>query len=91
MLELKGIPEGLEDSSPLLFWKEKREVEELTDRELVCKICGKRFIFSKHEQKLYQEFAFKEPKRCPACRRRRPQREGVRKMTLIPDKGVSDD
>ena len=51
---------------------------EFTDKTLVCKDCGKEFIFSAGEQEFYQEKGFEnEPVRCRDCRdKRRRGREG---------------
>ena len=39
------------------------------DKTLVCKECGKEFIFSAGEQEFYAERGFQnEPQRCKACR-----------------------
>ena len=47
------------------------------DKTLVCKECGKEFIFSAGEQEFYAERGFaNEPQRCKPCRmaRKQPQR-----------------
>lgn len=42
------------------------------DRTLVCRDCGKEFIFSAGEQEFYAKNDFKnDPVRCPECRRAR--------------------
>lgn len=48
------------------------------DKTLVCKDCGKEFIFSAGEQEFYAEKGFEnEPVRCKPCRdARRHAREG---------------
>ena len=39
------------------------------DKTLVCKDCGKEFVFTAGEQEFYAEKGFKnEPQRCKACR-----------------------
>ena len=39
------------------------------DKTLVCRECGKEFVFSASEQEFYAEKGFtNEPGRCPACR-----------------------
>ena len=39
------------------------------DKTLVCKECGKEFVFSAGEQEFYAERGFQnEPQRCKACR-----------------------
>ncbi|MBS7263173.1 MAG: zinc-ribbon domain containing protein [Eubacteriales bacterium] len=39
------------------------------DKTLVCKECGKEFVFNASEQEFYAEKGFQnEPGRCPACR-----------------------
>lgn len=45
------------------------------DKTLVCKECGKEFIFSAGEQEFYNEKGFQnEPARCKPCRDARKQR-----------------
>lgn len=42
----------------------------MEDKTLVCKDCGKEFVFTVGEQEFYQEKGFtNEPKRCLDCRR----------------------
>ncbi len=42
------------------------------DKTLVCKECGKEFVFTAGEQEFYAEKGFQnEPQRCPECRRAR--------------------
>ncbi len=51
----------------------------LTDKNLVCRDCGKEFIFTVGEQEFYTSRGLQnEPKRCPDCRssRRRERRSG---------------
>lgn len=38
---------------------------------LVCKCCGKPFVFSSGEQRFYKENNLLEPKRCKECRKRK--------------------
>ncbi|MBE6081140.1 MULTISPECIES: zinc-ribbon domain-containing protein [Tissierellales] len=46
----------------------------MADKTLVCKDCGKEFIFTEGEQTFYKEKGFEnEPQRCPECRRKRKQ------------------
>ncbi|TDA64003.1 MAG: zinc-binding protein [Clostridia bacterium] len=43
-----------------------------TDKELVCRDCGEKFIFTAGEQEFYASKGFaNEPTRCPECRARR--------------------
>lgn len=45
------------------------------DKTLVCRDCGKEFIFSASEQEFYQKKGFEnEPVRCPDCRALKKQR-----------------
>lgn len=39
------------------------------DIVIVCKNCGKEFVFTKGEQAFYKEKGFNEPKRCFDCRK----------------------
>lgn len=44
----------------------------MADKNLVCKDCGKEFVFTEGEQAFFQEKGFEnEPQRCPECRRAR--------------------
>ena len=44
------------------------------DKTLVCKDCGKAFVFTAGEQEFYAEKGFEnEPQRCKACRDARKQ------------------
>lgn len=46
--------------------------EELKDKTIVCKDCGKEFIFTVGEQEFYKEKGFdNEPVRCKECRQKR--------------------
>ena len=45
------------------------EVVEFQDETLVCKDCGKEFVFTAGEQAFYKEKGFmNKPKACKACR-----------------------
>ncbi|MEG1002008.1 zinc-ribbon domain-containing protein [Clostridium sp.] len=47
----------------------------MEDKTIVCKDCGKEFVFTVGEQEFYKEKGFdNEPQRCPDCRRARKQR-----------------
>ena len=42
------------------------------DKTLVCKDCGKEFVFTEGEQAFYKEKGFEnEPQSCPDCRKAR--------------------
>lgn len=44
-------------------------MEEFKDETLICKDCGKEFIFTAGEQEFYKQNEFKnKPARCKACR-----------------------
>ena len=44
----------------------------MEDKNLVCKDCGKEFVFTVGEQEFYKEKGFEnDPVRCPACRKAR--------------------
>jgi hypothetical protein len=39
------------------------------DKEIICKRCGDKFLFTAGEQKFYEKHGFShDPKRCPKCR-----------------------
>ena len=51
------------------------------DKTLVCKECGKEFVFTAGEQEFYAERGFQnEPQRCKACRDARKAPKGEREM-----------
>ncbi|MDO4535361.1 MAG: zinc-ribbon domain-containing protein [Clostridium perfringens] len=46
----------------------------MADKTIVCKDCGKDFVFTEGEQAFYKEKGFdNDPVRCPDCRRARKQ------------------
>jgi len=46
----------------------------MSDKTLICKECGKEFVFTEGEQAFYKEKGFEnEPVRCPRCRKARKQ------------------
>lgn len=47
----------------------------MEDKKIICKDCGKEFLFTVGEQEFYKEKGFEnEPVRCPECRKARKQR-----------------
>lgn len=51
----------------------------MADKTIVCKDCGKEFVFTENEQAFYKEKGFdNEPQRCADCRRARKQRNNNR-------------
>lgn len=38
------------------------------DKKIICKDCGKEFIFTEGEQNFYKEKRFNDPGRCKECR-----------------------
>ncbi len=47
-------------------------MEELKDKTIVCKDCGKEFTFSVKDQEFYKQMGFaNEPQRCRDCRNRK--------------------
>ncbi|CCJ34401.1 zinc-ribbon domain-containing protein [Caloramator australicus] len=46
----------------------------MADKSIICKDCGKEFIFTEGEQKFYKEKGFEnDPVRCPKCRKAKKQ------------------
>jgi len=44
----------------------------MADKTILCKDCGKEFVFTEGEQEFYKEKGFEnDPVRCPDCRRSR--------------------
>lgn len=56
------------------------------DKTLVCKECGKEFVFTAGEQEFYAERGFQnEPQRCKACRdARKNATRGPESTTPLP-------
>lgn len=44
------------------------------DKEIVCKLCGKTFIFTVEEQQFYASKNFPAPKHCKRCAKKRRMR-----------------
>ena len=54
------------------------------DKELVCKDCGKTFVFSAGEQEFYAEKGFQnEPQRCKECRAAKKNAAKAQESILI--------
>ena len=54
------------------------------NKTLVCKECGKEFVFSADEQAFFAEKGFEnEPGRCPACRANRRATRRTREMFTV--------
>jgi len=50
----------------------------MADKTLVCKDCGKEFIFTEGEKAFYLEKGFtNEPTRCPDCRKLNKQKKAA--------------
>ena len=61
---------------------------EFVDRILVCRECGREFIFTAGEQQFYKEKGFHDPTRCPECRaarKRNRQDRSVQRFRAICD------
>ena len=44
----------------------------MADKTIVCKDCGREFVFTEGEQEFYKEKGFEnDPVRCPECRKKR--------------------
>ena len=44
----------------------------MEDKKIICKDCGKEFVFTVGEQEFFKEKGFEnDPVRCPDCRRAR--------------------
>ena len=62
--ELQECLEVVEDTVAKLALVEK-------DKEIVCKLCGKTFVFSVGEQQFYKSKNFPDPKCCRKCAKKR--------------------
>jgi len=52
----------------------------MQDIKLVCTDCKKTFLFTEKEQTFYEKKGFKtQPKRCAECRRRRDEKQRLRR------------
>lgn len=52
----------------------------MPDRSIVCKDCGKEFVFTEGEQAFYKEKGFEnDPVRCPECRKARKVQKNNRR------------
>ena len=50
----------------------KEEFLKMEDKKIICKDCGKEFVFTVGEQEFYKEKGFdNDPVRCPECRKAR--------------------
>ena len=46
----------------------------MEDKKIICKDCGREFIWTAGEQEFYQQKGFEnQPTRCPVCRKARKQ------------------
>ena len=51
----------------------------MEDKKILCKDCGKEFVFTVGEQEFYKEKGFEnDPVRCPDCRRARKSQKMTR-------------
>ena len=51
----------------------------MQDIKIVCKGCGKEFIFTAVDQEFYKEKAFSNPVRCKDCREKRKAEKNAQK------------
>ena len=55
------------------------------DKTLVCKECGKEFVFTAGEQEFYAERGFQnEPQRCKSCRGQVVRKEPLTLARIVP-------
>ena len=55
----------------------------MEDKNLVCKDCGKEFVFTVGEQEFFKEKGFEnDPVRCPACRKARKAQKMNRELII---------
>jgi len=60
--------------------------EELKDRILLCRDCGRKFTFDVYEQKLYGQKDWQDPIRCKNCQRHKK----IRNLALKDGVSISD-
>ena len=51
----------------------------MQDIKIVCKGCGKEFIFTAGDQEFYKEKAFSNPVRCKDCREKKKAEKNAQK------------
>lgn len=51
----------------------------MQDIKIICKDCGKEFIFTAGEQEFYKEKGFSNPVRCKDCREKRKAEKNAQK------------
>ena len=76
---LTAPPDWQEVGAQAVIWKAhfRRVITMFEDKTLVCRECGKEFVFTASEQQFYAEKGFQnEPGRCPACRAARRAANG---------------
>ena len=68
-----------DDGDKRFILRREERFKMFEDRVLVCKDCGKEFVFTAGEQEFYAQNDFKnDPARCPACRKARKQQRSER-------------
>lgn len=67
---IKEIDEIIAEKQKEFKDKDNKIVEEVNmeDKKIICKDCGKEFMFVAGEQKFYKEKGFNDPVRCKECR-----------------------
>lgn len=66
-------------------------MEELRDKILICKDCGRKFTFTVDEQKLFGQKGWSDPIRCVDCRQRKKLiRKFLEDGVPISDEGVHE-
>ncbi len=54
----------------------------MADITIVCKDCGKEFVFTEGEQQFYNEKGFSQPVRCKECRQAAKMRREAQKKEI---------
>ena len=81
---LTAPPDWQEVGAQAVIWKAhfRRVITMFEDKTLVCRECGKEFVFTASEQQFYADKGFQnEPGRCPACRAARRAAGGQTRNT----------
>lgn len=68
--------------------EEERKIENMENKTLKCKDCGKEFEFTVGEQKFFEEKGFGEPVRCRECRNAKKAR--TLNMDATPKKDLEE-
>ena len=70
-MEIKDLITDTELQECLKLVEDTNRPEVGEDKEIACKLCGKKFIFTVGEQEFYASKNFPDPKCCRKCAKKR--------------------